>query len=396
MSSPDAPSVLAALAKHKNVLLEGPPGTGKTRIASEVVATIMRPLSSEGGGRPQILPGDGFSMDVGNGARSLLPDSMTVEWVTFHQSFAYEEFILGRIPVPNQGGTKLEPHFGVLTSLAVSLEGYTKDRGVLLVVDEINRANASQVFGEFITMLDPEYRATVDGGCPNPRQVSPRFPGISYSDGISEGIKSLRDGKIWRLPSDWAFPENFYVLATLNSVDKAALPLDSALTRRFHRLPVPPDLEHLASDLGFSQLELAELATRFRNGEDWLEASAALTAVLLLERLNLVIASDLSPDFELGHGLLWPVVSSDESARWDALVRVWDHAILPQLVERFAGRGETLREVLKIDGGASAGSVFSVRGLLGVVPSEEGVLDLPMLATLSASEARRTLRWLAR
>lgn len=396
MLAPDVSSVLTALARYKNVLLEGPPGTGKTRLVTDVISAISNISPSTGGGRPQIRPGAGFGSDSGQSFESPLPESMTVEWVTFHQSFAYEEFILGRRPIPNAaGGIRLEPYFGVLTSLAVGLGDYNGSRGVLLVIDEINRANASQVFGEFITMLDPEYRSTVDGGSPNPRKVSPRFPGIAYAGDLSEEITLLRGGGSVALPSDWAFPENFYVLATMNSVDKAALPLDSALTRRFHRIFFPPNMEQLAIDLNLSMIELALVAKLVRNGGDRSDLSVEATAYLLLERLNLEIAKDLSSDFELGQGLLWPVVSANESSRWDALIHCWDHAILPQLVERFAGRGETLREVLKIDGGTSSGSVFKARTLLGVTPSSESEIELPSLSEVPESQAKATLRWLA-
>lgn len=262
MSVPDVMCVVEALAKHKNVLLEGPPGTGKTRLVTEVLSAIANLQPDPGGGRPQIRPGAGFGTAAGTAQPNPLPSKMTVEWVTFHQSYSYEEFILGRRPIPEgAGGIRLEPHFGLLTSLAVGLGAHDPDRGVLLVIDEVNRANASQVFGEFITLLDPEYRATV-GGSRNPRRVIPRFPGVAYEDGVSEPIRMLRGGGTHVLPEDWGFPENFYLVATMNSVDKAALPLDSALTRRFHRLECAPDLKALAAALGLDWLDVDEAADR--------------------------------------------------------------------------------------------------------------------------------------
>jgi hypothetical protein len=319
---------------------------------------------------------------------------MEVEWVTFHQSFTYEEFILGRRPVPVSSGLRLEPYFGTLMSLAIRLGDYDVDKGVLLVVDEINRANASQVFGEFITLLDPDYRATVNGA-PNPRRVLPRFPSIAYAAGLSEPVALLRGGGTQRLPEKWAFPENLYLLATMNSVDKAALPLDSALTRRFHRLPCAPDLVALAGALGMGWPQVEDAAIRARAERNWDTLTAEETTVLLLERLNVVIATDLSEDFELGHGLAWAVVDASPSARWEALIRCWDHSIRPQIVERFAGRDEPLRELLKVDAGQEFGSAFSVRTILGQPVPDEGPLSLPALVTLPTQVARTTLQWLA-
>lgn len=395
MSTPDIMAVVSALATHKNVLLEGPPGTGKTRLVTEVLGAVANSLPAPGGGRPQIRPGAGFGTASGSSQPNPLPSKMTVEWVTFHQSYSYEEFIIGRRPVPEgQGGIRLEPYFGLLTSLAVGLGEFDPDRGVLLVIDEINRANASQVFGEFITLLDPDYRATI-GGAANPRRVLPRLPGIAYEDGKSEEIRMLRGGGTHQLPADWAFPENVFVLATMNSVDKAALPLDSALTRRFHRLQCGPDLVALAAAMGLSWADLEVAADKARVQGNWRELTAEECTILLVERLNLEIAADLSPDFELGHGLVWPVASKPPEARWEALVECWDHALLPQLVERFAGRDETMRELLKIDSGVAAGSALSLRTLLGQAAPDEGPLLLPALASVPLDQARATLRWLA-
>lgn len=395
MSNPDVMSVVSALATYKSVLLEGPPGTGKTRLVTDVVSAIANSQPVPGGGRPQIRPGAGFGTAAGAGQHNPLPSKMAMEWVTFHQSYSYEEFIIGRRPVPAQpSGIRLEPHFGLLTSLAVELGDFDPDKGILLVIDEINRANASQVFGEFITLLDSDYRATVDG-LPNPRRVLPRLPGIAYEDGQSEEIRMLRGGKTYRLPYDWAFPENVFVLATMNSVDKAALPLDSALTRRFNRLQCAPDLVALAAALGLTWERVQQAAARARVENNWRGLSAEETAVLLLERLNLEIAADLSSDFELGHGLLWALVNAAPDARWDQLIRCWDNALLPQLTERFAGRGEALRELLKIDAGVAVGSAFALRALMGRAALDEGPLNLPPLSTVHGDQAAKTLRWLA-
>ncbi len=397
MTTPSHSEVLQALSDRKNVLLEGPPGTGKTRLIADVVARLSGTATGGGGGRPAIAPstpGQPFTSTAGTGAPQPLPTSMNIEWVTFHQSYTYEEFILGRRPVPDQNGIRIEPQFGLLMSMAVILDLPGTPDACLIVIDEVNRANASQVFGEFITLLDPDYRRTVNGK-PNPAAVAPHLPGLRYTAGYSEPIALLSEGLHLQLKAGWTFPEHVYVLATMNSVDKAALPLDSALTRRFHRLRVGPDLEALASALGLSWSSLSSAAAGVRApGGTASTLSAEETTVFLLERLNHHIALELGEDFELGHGLAWPVVRSPAVARWDTLVDTWDKVLLPQMLERFAGRTDVLRRVLKV-GQAPPPFVFGQRRLLGVTPDPDSPPVLPELAHQSPADAVYTLQQLA-
>ena len=52
--------------------------------------------------------------------------------------------------------------------------------------------------------------------------------------------------------------------------------------------------------------------------------------VLLLDRLNVAISSDMGQDFELGHSFFWPVVTAVPARRWNALFQCWDTSVFPQ------------------------------------------------------------------
>jgi len=388
--------VLADLARHRNVLLEGPPGTGKTHLLSEIVAFLRKP--APGGGQPTIKLGGAtsrFGSTAASGPTTALPSKIGVEWVTFHQSYTYEDFVLGRRPIPQGNGIVLEPHLGLLMTCAVALDNNDGHDGFLLIIDEINRANASQVFGEFITLLEPTYRRTIAGQA-NDKALSVHLPGVEYVNGKSEPLKMLRGGTSIELADTWTFPEHIYVLAAMNSVDKAALPLDSALTRRFHRVEMRPDIELLAGRLNVDLAALAAKAAALRSDLTNIGAlTAAETSVLLLDRLNCRIAADMGEDFELGHALLWSVTAADEAAQWDALIRAWDSSLFPQLRERFAGRPDTLRELLNVDRTAD---VYTPRRPIGgslTLENSELALDVPPLQTLSGGLAQKTLRLLA-
>jgi hypothetical protein len=138
------------------------------------------------------------------------------------------------------------------------------------------------------------------------------------------------------------------------------------------------------------------------NPEAWVP-SAKETAWALLDRINFYLASTLGPDFELGHGYVYPVSQAvDEDAGYRALARVWDQRIYPQLKERFNSRPEELDKLLNLTNVAADGSVLiSIRKqpigaklpmvsrvLISVLPLE------PATAT-QLDAVRKTLRLLA-
>jgi 5-methylcytosine-specific restriction protein B len=397
MTSPDVNQVILALTESKNVLLYGPPGTGKTWLLSNIVKSLKNRKSS--GGKPSLKLGaasDPFGTLPGGDVIDRFPKSLEIEWVTFHQSYSYEEFIIGKRPKPVDGGLILEPNFGVLMNIAVKITDDDGKSGCLLIIDEINRANASQVFGEFITLLDPDYRKTINGKA-NEDALKIRLPGINYKDGLSEEIVMLSGNDKFKLSEDWTFPENVYVLATMNSVDKAALPLDSALTRRFHRIEMAPDIALLASKLDVVISELTIKVKSINNSTVTIDSlSAEEVAILLLDRLNVQIANEIGEDFELGHALMWQVVKAKPEARWEVLFSVWDNILLPQIMDRFSGQNDSLRDLLKVQPSSPTANAFFDRTTIGsdIIDESSSFKILP-LKSLSLDIAKTTLRNIA-
>jgi len=201
---------------------------------------------------------------------------------------------------------------------------------------------------------------------------------------------------MYKLPHDWTFPEHVYVLATMNSVDKAALPLDSALTRRFHRIEMRPDTDLLAQKLGVDLEALRAKAQSIKmDGQDPSTLTAEEVSVLLLDRINVSISSDMGEDFEIGHSFFWPVVRSQPSSRWQALSGAWDRNIFPQIMERYAGRTDALRELLKVAPGSKTQVAFRDRGRIGSEVDTDAPLKLNPLIRLTPEAAREVLTALA-
>jgi 5-methylcytosine-specific restriction protein B len=162
-------------------IIQGPPGTGKTFIAEKLAKHLI------GGG-------DGFS-DI----------------IQFHPAYTYEDFIEGLRPITQNGQLTYSIVPGRFLEFCEKAEAC--EDNCVLIIDEINRANLSQVFGELMYLLDD-------------RQDTARF------------IK-LASGKLFRIPT------NVRIIGTMNTADRSIALVDNALRRRFAFIPVYPNYEVL-------------------------------------------------------------------------------------------------------------------------------------------------------
>lgn len=213
---------LKSLLNHKkNIVLQGAPGVGKTFIARRLAYSIMGCKNTE-----------------------------RVAMVQFHQSYSYEDFIMGYRPDGN--GFKLNP--GVFYSFCKQAED-DSDNPYFFIIDEINRGNLSKIFGELFMLVEKDKRGKVKVTLPNHDQFS--------------------------------VPENIYIIGTMNTADRSLAMLDYALRRRFAFF----DLEPGFRTAGFQAYQ-AELAN---------EKFDQLIAQV--EELNKAIASDesLGAGFCIGH-----------------------------------------------------------------------------------------------
>lgn len=384
--------IFASWGAGRNVLLYGPPATGKTRLISQLFEALRQPQQAQ----------RGIVLNTANAASPFsrptqqvdIPLPAKVVWTTFHQSYGYEDFVLGLRPAMDNQGTHLEPWSGVLFDAALELQDPNSSyKSVVIFIDEINRGNAARIFGEFMTFLDFDYRD--DGKVPLPVPLRQ----LAFDSGVSEKIHRPGGGSA-TVAEGFTFPKNVYIVATMNSVDRAAVPIDSALARRFDRIEMRPDPDALASYWHLDQESIP-----IPDDRSWSALGPFESGYLILDRLNMVIASDLGPEFELGHGLLTPVEATFVDASdvdqevpvddvWRSLAKTWDEVLYPQLEDRYSGRPEQLLELLRVDTPPPVGTyAWHLR------ESKSGSTSARTLAPVRVNELhldviKRSFRWL--
>ena len=192
-----------------NSILYGSPGTGKTYVTARRCVEICDGKA------------EWSDTDIRRRYGELIKEGR-VEFVTFHQSYGYEEFVEGLRPETGEGaGFRLVAKDGVLKRIAERARESEDRLPHVLVIDEINRANVSKVLGELVTLLEEDKRE----GAENETAVT-----LPYSD----------TGERFTLPA------NLHVLGTMNTADRSIALLDTALRRRFEfdeMLPRPELLE---------------------------------------------------------------------------------------------------------------------------------------------------------
>lgn len=422
--SPLAQKILDALKRNKNILLYGPPGTGKTHALNQVRRFLNR---EEALPKVELEDTSLVTPFITQSEPPTIPTPARVEFVTFHQDFGYEDFVVGLRPVPSSS-LSLEPFAGVLLDCAIAVSNQEDStKSAVVMVDEMNRGNVPKILGDFLTFMDDTYRTTPEG-C-NENAIPVRFAKIPAEEaeegGLqTAGINRLNGGETpLRLP--WHFPHHVYLLATMNSVDKSVAPLDSAIGRRFERIDAFADTSELAVQLGISPSRFELLQRRSRRSQigttlgsplpepafedldyeaipeseldphfgtemsagaddlppDW---SPQELAVLLLQVINDFIDDVLGVDFELGHTYFWTVNEATD------LISVWDTLIWPQLRDRFGARPQELIKLLRANQeGQPKNYAFTLR-----VPTSKYVVVRP-LANMSVADAIASLRFLA-
>ncbi|WP_272952190.1 AAA family ATPase [Mycolicibacterium hodleri] len=252
---------LDALERKKNLILQGPPGTGKTWLAKRLGRAI-----------------------IGQGSADLLRS------VQFHPSLSYEDFVRGWRP-SGAGGLVLTD--GLFLDIVQQAQSAPGDKHVL-VIEEINRGNLAQIFGELLTLLEADKR--------------------DPSEALTLTYRKAAEVPIY-------LPPNLYLIGTMNLADRSLAIVDFALRRRF-----------AFADLSPAFNDAWQVWVHRRNGLD-VNLLAALAN--RIGALNERIAGDrsLGEQYRVGHSFFTPASDAtiDDPQGW--IRQVVEQEIRPLLAE---------------------------------------------------------------
>ena len=317
------------LNTKKQVILYGPPGTGKTWVARNYVKEKTK------------------------------DNRNYYEFVTFHPSYSYEEFVEGIRPktkTDDSGRVYYEIEDGIFKQICKRAYNALLDKAEIdrnkrwekegevpeltddekrqiqsileggdypkfyLIIDEINRGDISRIFGELITLLEADKRLFAK----------------------NEILVALPYSK-----TKFGVPPNLYIIGTMNTADRSIALIDVALRRRFGFIELMPSYKVLFEKLEIGNVESEEEAVR--EIEKWSESElrndVKKLAVKALYTLNQKISLIYDRDHQIGHSYFLKLVDSSGN-ELEALRRIWYNEVIPLLQEYFYNDWEKLRFLL--------------------------------------------------
>ena len=239
------------LLRKKNIIIQGAPGVGKTFAAQRLAFSIMG-----------------------------VKDTSRVKVVQFHQSYSYEDFVMGYRPDGN--GFRLSE--GPFYKFCKIAEG-DDERPYFFIIDEINRGNLSKIFGELLMLIEGDKR------------------------GEKNSLRLLYKDELFSVPA------NIHIIGMMNTADRSLAMIDYALRRRFAFF----DMEPAFSSDGFRNRQMAIQNTKFD----------ALISVV--ESLNKAIEADasLGAGFRIGHSYF----CTNEIVNDTLLLSIVECELIPLLLE---------------------------------------------------------------
>lgn len=268
--------IVDLLKRKKNIILQGPPGVGKTYIAKKIAESIT--------------------------------DTSNSDFVQFHQNYSYEDFVIGYKPNEKGGFDLIKGKF-YLACLEADKMYNTNNKQVnpyVFTIDEINRGNISKIFGELLMLIENNYRGHT----------------ISLASN-----------------TQFSVPKNLYIIGMMNTADRSLAMIDYALRRRFSFISIPPVFEGIKDDditswgsPDSSADETKRVFAHFLNKEK-LNTEYGKSLIKVVIDLNREIEDKLGKGFIIGHSYFCNLSIDDNDITKECLRDVIEYDIVPLLEE---------------------------------------------------------------
>ncbi|MBI9031215.1 AAA family ATPase [bacterium] len=275
-----------------NQILYGPPGTGKTYHSKRLALEIISGKNIE-------------KLENRLDQYKKFLEQEQIQFITFHQSYGYEEFVEGIKPILVDNNEELSKDLVYKIKAGIFKQMCEKasreeSKQFVLIIDEINRGNISKIFGELITLIEEDKRINA---------AEEIFTCLPYSN------------------ENFGVPGNLYIIGTMNTADRSIALMDNALRRRFKfvEMMAKPQL-------------LRDVVVRKDDVEIKIEQ--------LMKKINERIEFLYDRDHTIGHSFFWDLKKEDLVDPYQDLCNIFSNKLIPLLQEYFYDDWEKIQMVL--------------------------------------------------
>lgn len=277
---------------NNSTILYGPPGTGKTYSSILYAVSVIENVEIS---KLKLEPYAEVKFRY-----EQYKISEQIQFITFHQSYGYEEFIEGIRAVVDETGNNISYIYedGIFKSFCNKAK--ESDKPFVFIIDEINRGNISKIFGELITLVESTKR-------------------LGQKEEMEVILPYTKDS--------FGVPSNVYIIGTMNTADRSIALLDTALRRRFDFIEMLPD-EKIFAELGINIIEVDEKILKLDE---------------MLKSINQRIELLFDREHTIGHSFFTKV---RQQHAIDDLSNIFKQSIIPLLQEYFYDDYSKIRYIL--------------------------------------------------